>query len=68
MDLVNKILLKGSPSSTSRLSLITFSSVILLPKTFTFAKYSLSNSLITNSRSILFGPTIFSLKDASINS
>ena len=38
IDFASSILLKGSPSSTSKLSLITFSSVILFPKTFTLAQ------------------------------
>ena len=65
MDLVNKSLLNGSPSSTLKLSLITFSSVILFPKIFTFERYCLGNSLIWKTKFNLFFDTISSLKDAS---
>ena len=47
IDLLKSNSLKGSPSSTSKLSLTTFSSVILFPNIFTFFRYFFSNSFIS---------------------
>ena len=44
IDLLNKILLKGSPSSTIKEFLITFSSVIKLPKIFILSTYDFLSS------------------------
>ena len=68
IDLVKSNSLKGSPSSTSKLSLTTFSSVILFPNIFTLVRYFFSNSFISNVSSSSSVFTIFSLNDAFINS
>ena len=61
MDFIRSNSLKGSPSSTSKLSRITFSSVILLPKTFTFVRYLFSNSFISKVNSNSFSLVQFFL-------
>ena len=61
IDLLNKILLKGSPSSTKSTFLITFSSVIKFPKILILSTKNFSDSSKNILISILFSLVIFSL-------